>query len=243
MNKDIKIFALPFAGGSSFSYKDWKFSFGNIKLIPLDYSGHGKYFKGKLADDFEELVKDVVEKILTFDIQTEEFCIYGHSLGGIVAYHTALILEEDYFLKPLCTMVGACYSPKDFANLGDYTQIDDKLKNNLVLQGRVSKTLVYTKEFEHFFYPAIKNDFKLVSKYYFQSMKLLQSDIDIFCGLFDSDIDIEAMKKWCQYSNSKSRIHIIDGDHFFLESHSNDVCKIINSIIEQKIKLKRKKVD
>lgn len=103
MSKKLVLYTIPFAGGSSLSYLGWnKYLNSDIELVNLDYSGHGKRIGEVLISNFDDVVWDILTQIKD-SLNNRKFLIYGHSMGGMVAYYISRILQEKFQTIPeLC---------------------------------------------------------------------------------------------------------------------------------------------
>lgn len=83
----IKLFCIPYAGGSSASYVKWKNSLNeDIQLIPLELAGRGKRISEGHYIDFNQMVDDIFESIISSIHDHTPFAVFGHSMGGYIAY-------------------------------------------------------------------------------------------------------------------------------------------------------------
>ena len=80
----IDLVLLPFAGGTSLTYMEWRFS-DSVNVIPLDYRGHGFRMTEPLYTFFEEMVNDVSTQIVN-KRSNKRLCIFGHSMGALLGW-------------------------------------------------------------------------------------------------------------------------------------------------------------
>jgi surfactin synthase thioesterase subunit len=107
------VFALPHAGGAAVMYREWG------ALLPADIALQGVQFPGRQdrslepADTaIEPLVAGLREALLD-ELDERPFALFGHSMGGLVAYRLALALERAG--DPMPILVGvAAWSPEGF---------------------------------------------------------------------------------------------------------------------------------
>src|SRR3989338_6078960 len=96
------IFGFPPAGGNpSGTFLSWE-PYLPPGVCVLGYCPPGRGLRSQTAvwTTFDEVIKEIVAGILDFFL-TQEFSdpsqliLYGHSLGSLFAFHTALYLEEN----------------------------------------------------------------------------------------------------------------------------------------------------
>ncbi|WP_197144539.1 thioesterase II family protein [Lysinibacillus sphaericus] len=81
--RKIKLFCLPYAGGSSVTYIKWgKLLNRYIEVIEVELPGRGRRINDPLIDNLEDMVEDVFRFIK--DQLTGDYAIFGHSMGGLI---------------------------------------------------------------------------------------------------------------------------------------------------------------
>lgn len=61
MNR-IKLYCLPYAGGSRYIYKSWVKTYSKTtEIIPIDYSGHGDMYGEPFYESSEEAVTGLID--------------------------------------------------------------------------------------------------------------------------------------------------------------------------------------
>ncbi len=139
----LQMFCLPYAGGSKSIYFDWIDRYSDIvEVIPIEYSGHGSRFGEELYSNLEDIADDVYKSILNYNPQN--YIIYGHSLGSVIALYSCYMLESKYNNSPKAMVIGGMRPPhlkykdekiaglaKDelFAKLYSWGQMDDEIMN------------------------------------------------------------------------------------------------------------------
>lgn len=217
------IFLLPFAGGSSLIYNKWKFK--GLDPHPAEYSGHGFRYQEPLAGCMEDMVDDVTAQIGRALPQGEgDFLLFGHSMGGLIAWLTA------QRLKPSALYVSAC-EPPGVLDAGRYRKYEseDALMGYIRDYKRLSRKRMESKIFLDKLLPVIKNDYKLLSEYEYKETGKLDIPIRIFCSREDTLMRYEMMQKWEGYS-SDVQFYELSGDHFYIED--DGVRKTVIGLIE-----------
>jgi len=234
MSDKIVLYTIPFAGGSSFSYSDWnKYLDRNIELVNLDYSGHGKRMDEDLINSFDEVVDDMLKLIINH-VDKSKFMIYGHSMGGMVAYYVSHILQDNFHMNPNCLFIGGCPSPKFFScDRKKYERnmiIEQMLKDN-----RIDLEIAESDEFNSIIYPIIENDYNMLCRNFDGIFNELLFNITICLGgLKDDTVDSLGIQDWNNYI-SRVVYRLVDDAHYFNESSSEVVCNIINKTMRTEI--------
>lgn len=226
MDKGKSIFLLPFAGGSSLIYSKWKFE--GLVPYPLEYSGHGFRFQEPMAQDMEAMVSDVVRQI---EIRKpEEYFIFGHSMGGLVAWLTVQKLKR----KPGALFISACEPPEclDVGRYGKY-QDADILMRDLLTYKRVSERRGKSDVFRKMLLPVIRNDYRILSEYRYEPFPAIDIPVTVIYSREDTLMKYKNMETWKKYARTIN-FERVYGDHFYLEEEKerSRILRMINRVME-----------
>ena len=97
-NFDYKLFCFNHAGGDSNIFRDWIDFDESIEVMPIEIPGRRKRMGEKCSVDFAKLVDDIAREVI-LNAKSDRVFIYGHSLGAILAFKLAVVLEKDYSKK------------------------------------------------------------------------------------------------------------------------------------------------
>lgn len=226
----VKIYLLSYAGGSSLSYISWKPYFIHCDLEILDYKGHGLRQNEIPDDSIESMAADIAEQIVK-TAGNDHFIIFGHSMGGIIAWHAAWILISKYKICPDAICPSSCACPLDFSirlPQSEYEIIDDLRKN-----GHASANMFQSKYFLQTVLPIIKHDYQKIFQYQFSGeVKKLSLPIYVFYGTEDELVPENKMTAWQKFSSTECRYFSFRGNHFYFEQDENKkkMCQILDSL-------------
>lgn len=101
MGNEIKLFCIPYSGGSAEVYRKWSKSLSSdIQLFPVELPGHGKRIFEPLRDDIDTIVEDITATIASNVASNDDYAIFGHSLGSLLTFETYYKLIENGVHKP-----------------------------------------------------------------------------------------------------------------------------------------------
>jgi len=226
------LFLLPFAGGSSLIYERWHFQ-EPILAVPLDYKGHGYRMREPLCDSFEETVSDIAEQI-RLKHSGNDISLFGHSMGGLVAWDTANRLADEG-LPVRNVIISACLPPHRFRE-EKYAMMatDEWLATFLARYGRIRPEKMETDFFRNRLYPAIQNDYRLISIHRHEEIRKRPFPLACFYGQQDELMPKEGMEEWEAYTESRFCLKAFRGSHFYIEDERSrkEVITAIESFIE-----------
>lgn len=226
MTKDTPrriLFALPYAGGSSLSYMGWKFS-DEITFIPLEYPGHGLRSREVLPNRLQDLALDAahqIEEILNKEEGKVKFAVFGHSMGGVVAYHTLQYLKSEYGLVADAAFISSSAPPSLFPPPNMSEQSDEELLEYLHSGIGISEEKLKNPRFMKMYMPMLKNDDALILGYKQDCDEILEMPLFVFGAKQDEMILPEYLPGWEAFSKDGLQIEWFEGDHFYFKDDKN----------------------
>lgn len=211
------LFALPYAGGSALSYSSWKKCFVNKKFVALDYAGHGSRMTDmKMPNDITEMAEDIISQISDY-LKGERFSIFGHSMGGLVAWHTLRGLQRRG-LWPQKIYISACAAPNKISDI-KRSDDDDKIIYELRNEGHLTDEMAKTPFFLNNILPIVRNDYKVLKEYVCEE-SIVKEDLLLYLFYGDQDIQnsIEVMLPWKEFVVKEPFITKFAGGHFFFDN-------------------------
>lgn len=227
----IKVFPLPYAGASVNVYFEWK------KLLPERYelcvcelAGRGTRFTEPCYQSVGEASEDIAKRIseqLNYD---DEYIIFGHSMGALLAYEIYYQLKQMGAKEPMHLFFSGRNAPHIVEEKDDIEHMSDEAFLQTVEQYGGLTEEFYTKEIMDIFLPILRADFIILDNYKFQpKAEKISCGISVFYADHDSSIHINEIRKWAEVAEGNVTFHEFKGEHFFLNQFPND---IINTIVK-----------
>ena len=224
----MNLLCFPFAGGYGESFMPWRKHLPmNIQLCPLQLPGRSYRWKEPVYTDIQQLLmamKPPLEDLL----HESPYILFGHSMGGYIAYEFSNMLIKQQLPLPELLVVSSIPAPK--------TWVSRKLLSDLT-----------EKEFYDFFFdlggfhPSLLKDEKFIKS----QMSLLRDDI-LLCescqyakpaelpfpilamgGVSDAYVSMDSMEDWRLETSVDFHLHGFDGQHFYLNDHLPEIMKLI----------------
>lgn len=228
-SEKTRIIALPFAGGSSYSFRELENHLPkNYQWTTLELPGRGSRTREKPYTTIEAITKDLFKQVIPL-ISDSPYIIYGHSMGTLTGYELTKEIIGKGYNPPLCLFFTGRGAPavekeKKISHY-DRTSFWEEIKN----LGGLPKEVLDNEELMLFFEPIIRADFQAVEEYEYHHPKAPLS-LPIYIRVGDKeDIAIEKLNAWQEETIFPIDVQVLSGDHFFIYDH----CKLI---IEQIIK-------
>ncbi|WP_120197114.1 thioesterase II family protein [Lacrimispora algidixylanolytica] len=230
----MKLFCIPYAGGSETIFYSWRKYLGHsIELVPIQLKGRGRRFSESLYKSVEEAVDDIFVNIKD-KIVDDDFCIYGHSMGSLLAYELYYKLSDGDFKLPKHIFFSGHKAPSKMLHNRTILELSDNDFINYITKfGGMSEEILDYQELLQIFLPVIKNDIRILDNYnYEEKLARINCDVSIFYGKKD-DISMEDILAWKNHVCKSIELYSFEGNHFFINDNIEYITNIISTILER----------
>jgi medium-chain acyl-[acyl-carrier-protein] hydrolase len=229
----IKLFCLPYAGGSAMVYSKWKKYLHNmIDLHPVELAGRGNRLGDPFYNTFEEAVDDVY-KLIESELDGSPYAIFGHSMGSLLVYELYCRIREYKQREPVHLFFSGWYPPHINKNRRILHLLPDiEFWNEILKYGGTSPEIMEHPELISIFIPILKADFRMLENHNNIPLGLVfNHDITAFYGREDIEVDGREIEGWRKYTGKQCNIYEFDGGHFFINNESVRITSIINNTL------------
>ncbi|MFM9279570.1 thioesterase II family protein [Paenibacillus jiagnxiensis] len=225
----IKLFCLPYAGGSAALYMKWKsFLHPSIHIVPIELAGRGKRYSEPFYSDIEQAVHDIYEKIKD-ELDKLPYALFGHSMGGLLAFEIAHKIQVQEHRAPKIIFLSGKNPPHCQNHRFIHHLPNKELINEILEMGGTPKEILQHNELLEILIPILRADFTLVENYHCNKREeILDCDLVIMNGRQDNLTKNSDMKEWSRYTKREVRTYHIDGGHFFINEHLESVLNLIH---------------
>ncbi|MBE1556842.1 thioesterase II family protein [Sporosarcina limicola] len=232
----IRLFCLPYAGGSAQFYMNWKnYLSPEIELYPIELAGRGKRYTDPIKNSIEEIVDDIYEKVKN-EIDKMPYMLFGHSMGSLIAFELSHKLIAKNHLEPFNIFISGRKAPRITANSKSYELSDDNFKELIFNMGGTPMEILNSPNFEELFLPILRSDFKAVETYIYQEKnQKLNSMLSLMYGNYD-EIDIKEITPWKEETSKDTKVYEFLGGHFFIQNNIVEITNIINKTANDYLK-------
>lgn len=221
-----KLFCFPYAGGSSTLYEGcFQGLKGVFDVIPVDYSGHGTKFGMPLNETMDALVDEAFREVAGQLSREERCCLFGYSLGSIVAYEVACRLRDEGYRAPRTLFLASMQAPHRIPESEWIHQLsDDDFLKEMVKNGGISEELASDPLLAEAFLPIIRADFQIYELYEGKKHDVLDANALILYSKEDiSEADIHG---W-DGAIAHTEYLCYPGGHFFIYDRYGEVVEEI----------------
>lgn len=228
----MRLFCLPYAGGSETIYYKWKnYLQPFIEVVPIELKGRGKRFSEFFYESLEEAVEDIFENIKD-KIVDNDYAIYGHSMGSLLAYELYYKICNENAKMPKHMFFSGYKAPSiKREKENTYTLPDYDFMKKVMGLGGAPDELMNNQELLQIFLPIIRSDFKILETYNYKERKeKIHCDVSILNGKQDS-INLKEILAWKDHVCGDFKIHNFEGNHFFINTNVKNITKVISNTL------------
>jgi surfactin synthase thioesterase subunit len=226
----INLFCLPFAGGNKYSYREYEQNTPTgLKVIPLEYPGRGARLKESLITNMEQMVDDLYIKLRPM-VKGMPYAIYGHSMGGMVAF---LLCKKIFADKELAAPIHLFVT----GTMGPSCQYRDAINRHLLskqdfieemrnLDG-CPEEILQSPDLLDYFEPVLRADFEASETYTYRPAAPLTIPLTVITGT-EENMQEDDILSWQQETTRTVDFRRMPGKHFFILKHPREIMGIIS---------------
>ncbi|CAD5901763.1 putative Surfactin synthase thioesterase subunit [Carnobacterium maltaromaticum] len=218
-----KVIFFPFAGGSASYYRPLStvLNLNNIEVLAIQLPGRENNYSEPLIGSLTDMIELIFNEIKPYI--TENYCFFGHSMGGILCYEMLKKIKQENLKEPINISISSCAPPNYFNGKTSYFKCSDyDFLEFITNKGGTPKVLASNKELMKFFLPMIKKDYQAIEEYTDNNSIVIESNLTLFCGDQETEL-IDYMANWKSYCNVNPNLEIFEGDHFYLSVKSKEL--------------------
>ena len=232
------LFCLHHAGGGGAGFRRWSRMISpDIQVASVVLPGREGLSHVPPFTDFTIAVQRIAEEMQTFT--QRPYALFGHSLGAVLAFETACLLERNGLPGPCCVIVSGRRAPhlrddpgetdaKPSSELPEAEFIE--LLENM---GGMPKEILNNPEMLEFLLPVIRADFRLAENYSWDGCSKCACPLMVFGGTEDTYASFDELHAWARHSVAKTSVLRFQGGHFFISSQEAEVCRAISGYLYQ----------
>jgi len=185
------------------------------RWLPVDYPGHGR----RITEPLERTTQGMADSVLSIAkpiAQSDEYVLFGHSLGATVAWRVARALQDAALRAPKALVVAGAAGPnvpmpRSLANLPLPDLIAELRK-----MGASNLSALDEPEMRDLVLPMLRADLEATEEGPPSPLVPLR-DVPMLAlyGVGDADVGRKEVADWATCTTAAMRIEALEGGHFF----------------------------
>jgi medium-chain acyl-[acyl-carrier-protein] hydrolase len=212
----LRLFCFPHSGAEASVFVPWADALpAGVELCPVQLPGHGSRLAEPLHARMEPLVREAATGLAP--LMDRPFALFGHSLGGLIAFELARRLREIGAHQPAALFISGTGAPQ---LRPDWERIHDLPEPEFVVKLRALKGtpegVLANPELRELVLPILRADFSVYETYAYRPGEPLECPLTAFGGLEDPHVTRESLAAWKEQTTGPFAVRMVPGDHFFL---------------------------
>ncbi len=215
----------PHAGGHANVFARWG------QQLPDTLNVYGLQLPGRMGrssepfdQDFSATTRRIAGELAA--LRAPALHLFGHSLGGLLAYGCALQLQRQGLLvQSLCLSGVAAPMHQRLRHVEGLSEA--QVMDRIMAYGGIPEELLKDKELLDFFLQPLKADLRLLDDFCHSDCwpgERLRVPLHAFCGRADRIAGVQPMSAWSDLAGAGFQLDTFEGGHFYLQAASEALC-------------------
>ncbi len=220
----------PHAGGSaSFFLPMSRALSDNLRVFAVQYPGRGDRRSEPCVPMIEALADAVADELAR--CLDRPIALFGHSMGGLVAFEVARRLEMHGHI-PLGLFVSGCRAPSRRRVRAVRLRDEEDVLAELKRLGGTDPRLLDNRQALRAALPAMRNDYEAIDAYRLSSHAApLRTPIHVYFGDSDPEVLLDEAVAWRRHTTGSFDLRTYPGGHFYLSSSEVDLASVIRAAL------------
>ncbi|MEQ1511745.1 MAG: alpha/beta fold hydrolase [Lysobacteraceae bacterium] len=222
----IRLFTFAHSGGGASVFNKWYKALPGTHVLAARLPGRESRIAEPAHSAMGALIDTLAGQIAPR--LDRPFALYGHSLGGLIAFELAHRLRELGLRQPERLLIGAYRSPERRSPHPElHALADADLVTGLKRYDSMPQSIIDSPELMALLVPMLRADFSLFETYTYRDRAPLDRPIVVYYGNDDRMIGPAEMDGWRTKSSADVRLHPIEAGHFFHLTHEAELLTMI----------------
>lgn len=228
-----RLFCFTCAGGNHTLFDAFFHNLGeNVQVVGVCLPARMRRMFEVAHTTMVSMVTDIASEISQYlDLP---YSLFGHSLGGLVAFEVACALQDGGFPPP-CSVYPSAIGPPHIESarfkdpklqLSRYSY--DQVVSYLRAKGGTPEEVLECRDIMEIMIPSIKGDYACLESYDYQNSKT-GSRVVVCCGDKD-DLTSDELDQWRMCARGPIEFHMFTGGHFYINESYQLIEFLVNDI-------------
>lgn len=214
----LTLFCFPYAGAGPAVFRGWAEAMApdGVEVCAIRLPARDTRFREPPLRSVFDVAPQVAAAMHA--VLDRPYALYGHSLGGIVAFETARELRRRGAPIPQRLLVSASHAPQlPWAHPPlRYLDQDVFLHEMQKRYGGIPNQVLEDEELLRLLLPGLRADVEMIENYRYSDEPPLEFPVTVYGGDRDRMVSRISLEGWREQTTAAFRLHIVPGDHFCL---------------------------
>ncbi|MEU0506659.1 alpha/beta fold hydrolase [Nocardia sp. NPDC005998] len=224
-----KLVCFPHAGGSAISFGRLAEGVGSeYEVLAVQYPGRQDRRREPLVGNISDLVDGLLPDLVAAVGDVQDFSLFGHSMGSVVAFEACRRLEHEVGASPKVLFASGRRAPSAAPpELRVHLLGDRELAEQLVRFGGTPSALLEDPEFRELILSIVRNDYRAIETYECSPDAMVSSPIVAIVGDRDPDASFAEIEVWGSHTSGSFLAKSFPGGHFFIDANCRPIGQLI----------------
>lgn len=223
----VRLFCLPHAGGSAWSYDPWSQEASeHVEICAVQIPGRDQLASLPPGLSIQEIVDFIAPEVAK--AIDRPWAIFGHSMGAITGFELLRRLEGEVPHRPVHFFPACWRAPHLRGEHGPIHDLppDEFLKAMQIFRG-IPEAVLADRELLAVVLPILRADVRAVFTYQYRAGRRLGCPITAVGALKDVSAPRDILLPWQEHTSADFQLCMFPGDHFFLRTNRGRLLQTI----------------
>ncbi|OON73467.1 thioesterase II family protein [Streptomyces tsukubensis] len=226
-----RLVCFPHAGGAAGTYTALSKELApDTEVLGVQYPGRQDRAAEKGVGDIHELAAGVVEELVPL-LDDRPLALFGHSMGALVAYETARLLEHEHGAPAAMLFASGRRAPsrRREGERKIHLKDDQGLVEELRALGGTDERLLAEPALLEVILPPVRADYRAVETYRHRPGPEPRCPFTVLVGDEDPRTTMEEVDDWRLHTDGACTVEVFPGGHFFVLDRTQEIAALVSA--------------